>query len=81
MPKQLNANPTAEGRAALAICESMLIALSDLKVITHQAARDMLKDAASAHRGAGGNVEQAASHEAVAVIIDRVRTSANSVPH
>lgn len=79
MPNMSNMNSTDQGQAALAICESILIALSDLKVFTLQDARDVLIDAANAHRGAGGNTEQIARHEAVALIIDRVRTSANSI--
>ena len=80
MREMPNNDSSIEGQAALSICESMLIALSDLKVVTQKAARDVLTDAASAHRGSGGNPGQVAKHEAIAVIIDRVRTSANSVP-
>ena len=71
---------STQGEAALAICESMLIALSDLKIFTVKDARDVLVDAASAHRGAGGTVEQVARHEAIAMIIERVRTHTNSIP-
>ena len=34
----------AEGLAALAICESLVIALTDLKVISQQDVRDLLAD-------------------------------------
>ena len=70
----------SDGHAALSICESMLIALSDLKILKLGDARDILTDAAAAHRGAGGTADQLARHETVAAIIDRVRTSTNSVP-
>ena len=79
MPKISDMTTTAQGEAALSICESMLIALSELKIFTQKDARDVLLDASSAHRGAGGTTVQVARHEAVAVIIDRIRTSANSV--
>lgn len=79
MPKNSDLNSTDRGAAALSICESMLIALGDLKIFTHKDSLDVLKDAASAHRSAGGTAEQVAQHEAVAAIIERVRTSGNSV--
>jgi hypothetical protein len=40
----------ADGVAALGICESLLIALTELKVISEQDARDLLTDVAAAHR-------------------------------
>jgi hypothetical protein len=39
----------ADGMAALGICESLLIALTELKVICEQDARDLLTDVATAH--------------------------------
>ena len=39
----------AQGMAALGICESLLIALTELKVITEQDVRDLLTDVAAAH--------------------------------
>ena len=69
-----------EGHAALAICESLLIALHDLKIITEQDTHDILLDAAAAHRAAGGTQAQIERHEAIAKIIERVGTSGNAVP-
>lgn len=43
---------TAAGSAALSICESLLLSLTDLAVIGQQEAVSILKDAAAAHRGA-----------------------------
>jgi hypothetical protein len=80
MRKASSSNTAAEGHAALAICESLLIALQDLEQLSEKEAADILLDAASAHRGAGGTPEQIARHETVALIIDRVRTGGNSVP-
>ena len=46
--QQDNRSNGAEGLAALGICESLLLALTDLKVITRQDARDLLTDVATA---------------------------------
>jgi hypothetical protein len=40
----------ADGMAALSICESLLIALTELKVISEQDERDMLTDVAQRGR-------------------------------
>ena len=39
----------ADGMAALGICESMLLALTDLKIISDKDARDLLTDVATTH--------------------------------
>jgi hypothetical protein len=44
----------ADGMAALGICESLLIALTELKVISEQDARDLLTDVATTHSQAAG---------------------------
>ena len=80
MKKSSSKKMTIHGEAALAICESMLIALSELKIFSAQDARDILVDAASTHRGAGSVGVQGARHETIALMIERVRTSGNSVP-
>ena len=79
MPKASLLSFSTEGKAALSICESILIALGDLKIMSVKDTRDILIDAAQAHRDAGGDAEQEKQHEAIASIIERVRTSANSV--
>ena len=40
----------AAGHAALAICESMLLSLTENKIIDEAEARAILEDAAAAHR-------------------------------
>jgi hypothetical protein len=60
------------GLAALSICESLLLALGDLKVLSHQDVRGVLEDAAAAHRNAIGTPQEVEGHRAVAAIIDRV---------
>lgn len=71
---------TASGIAALSICESLLIALSDLKIMDAEEASSVLKDAASAHRNAGATGDQEVMHLEVATIIERILTANNSVP-
>ena len=79
MPKASLLTSGTEGLAALSICESILIALGDLKIMSLQDTRDILTDAAQAHRSAGEDADQVKKHEAIASVIERIRTSANSV--
>jgi hypothetical protein len=70
--KQLDPNA---GAAAFSICESLLIALTDLKIIDHREARALLQDAATTHRRAmpgSGNPDE---HRAIAEIIERMITA------
>lgn len=60
------------GIAALSICESLLIALSDLEIMSTREIDGVLADAAGAHRNAGGTGEVAAMHRSVADIIERI---------
>ena len=77
-PPQMN---DVAGHAALAICESLLLALIDLKVIAEQDTRDLLRDAAAAHRGAAPDARSPEMHEAVAAIIEHILAGKNSVQH
>ncbi|NBB71722.1 MAG: hypothetical protein GVY33_15590 [Alphaproteobacteria bacterium] len=58
------------GRAALAICESLLLALRETEVIDAGEARGILADAAVTHRQAAAAGVDAQPHEAVARIIE-----------
>jgi hypothetical protein len=68
----------AAGHAALAICESMLLSLTENKIIDEAEAK-----AAAAHRNSvplladGG----AAAHEQAASLIDEILKGGNSVRH
>jgi hypothetical protein len=53
------------GTAALGICESLLLALTDLKVISDEDVRALLTDVATA------NTEAAATSQTPGVIFDR----------
>lgn len=70
----------AAGIAALSICESLLLALSDLKVMDAKDTSDVLEDAADAHRSAAACAQDAALHLEVVAIIDRIIAGGNSIP-
>ena len=73
----------AAGHAALAICESMLLSLTEHKIIDQAEARAILEDAAAAHRKSvpletdGGS----AAHEDAASLIETILKGGNSVRH
>lgn len=66
------------GTAALAICESLLLALNDHSILPEKEIVGILKDAASAHQNvpAGDND---ALHAAVAALINAILAGGNSV--
>lgn len=70
--------PDVAGLAALAICESLLLALNDRNVLPEREIVGVLKDAAAAHSSppAGGNLDV---HKAVAALINRIIDGGNSV--
>jgi hypothetical protein len=67
------------GYAALAICESLLLALTDLNIIQEKDARSLLEDAVAAHHQADSR--NPAMNAAVAAIIGRILAGKNSLPH
>jgi hypothetical protein len=69
------------GNAALAICESMLLSLSENKIIDQAEARAILEDAAAAHRNAVPLLADGAAHEQAASLIDEILKGGNSVRH
>jgi len=65
-------DPTTAGAAALAICESTLIALTDLGIISGKQERALLEDAADSHRRAAAtSPESADMHLGAAAEIQR----------
>jgi hypothetical protein len=62
----------AAGLAALAICESMLLSLTENKVIDPAEARAILTDAAATHRGSIPLVVDGEDHEAAALLIEGI---------
>lgn len=75
-----NTMSVASGMAALSICESLLLALGDLKLMGETDAIGVITDAADAHRAAGGKSPQdAAMHLEAAAILDRIIAGGNSI--
>lgn len=72
-------SPDISGTAALAICESLLLALNDRKILPEREILGILRDAASAHADDPGHDGHAALHEAVAALINRIIDGGNSV--
>ncbi len=66
------------GRAALSICESLLLALNDRKILPEKEIVGILRDAAAAHE-ASRNSEQAQTHADVAALINGILEGGNSV--
>ena len=72
----------AAGHAALAICESMLLSLTENKIIDGAEARAILADAAAAHRHSIPLVtDGAAAHQEAASLIEAILKGGNSVRH
>jgi len=70
-----------DGTAALGICESLLIALTDLKIISEQDARDLLTDIATAHEVAATHSQTPEMNRAVATIVRRILAGKNGLRH
>lgn len=66
------------GTAALAICESLLLALNDHKILPEKEIVGVLKDAAAAHEYVPAG-EQDALNTAVAALINGILAGGNSV--
>jgi hypothetical protein len=71
----------AAGHAALAICESMLLSLTENKIIDGTEAKAILEDAAAAHRNSVPLLADGAAHEQAALLIDEILKGGNSVRH
>jgi hypothetical protein len=69
----------ADGIAALGICESLLLALTDLKVISGENARDLLTDVATTHSKAADTSTSPETHRAVVRIVQRILAGKNGV--
>ncbi len=69
----------AAGHAALATCESLLLSLTENKLLTIEEARAILEDAAAANRNAIPLSADGAQHEAAASVIELILAGRNSV--
>ncbi|WP_138936685.1 hypothetical protein [Roseovarius arcticus] len=70
---------TTSGVAALSICEALLLALNDAKVLPENEIMGVLKDAAASHEKAGGSDIEIEEHKAVAILINKIIAGGNSV--
>ena len=77
-----DANQTEfDGTAALGICEALLLAMTDAKLLTEKDARDLLTDVASAHSEAAAAPQASRRHLAVVKIVERILAGMNGVRH
>lgn len=76
-PNMTQSNDIA-GTAALAICESLLLALNDHKILPESEIVGILRDAADAHENAAAG-EDGELHSAVAQLINGILDGGNSV--
>jgi len=67
------------GAAALSICESLLLSLSDRKLLTEDEVLDILNDAAAAHNEAAKEGVDVEFNRATAALIAGIVSSGNSV--
>jgi hypothetical protein len=72
-------NGVAAGVAALAICESLLLALGDLKLLSVKRITDVLHDASAAHSNGDPTTPDAAVHTEVVAIIERIISSTKAL--
>lgn len=66
------------GRAALSLCESLLLALNDRNILPENEIIGILRDAAAAHEFAPDHA-QSETHAAVAALINGILEGGNSV--
>lgn len=62
----------AEGMAALGICESLLLAMIELKIISAEAVRGLLLDVATTHENAAVVSSTPEKHLSVVDIVQRL---------
>jgi hypothetical protein len=62
----------ADGSAALGICESLILTLTERKLITETDARDLLTDVVASHSEAAETSQTPDKHRAVAGIVQRI---------
>ena len=79
MPASTIPVPDVAGLAALAICESLLLAMNDRKILPEREIVGILTDAAAAHENAPPGDGLEATHKAVAKLIQKIIDGGNSV--
>jgi len=77
----MSSSPDVPGIAALTICESLLLALNDRKVLSEVQIMGVLVDAAAAHSNMPDDHPRITRHQEVAAMIQAIIDSGNSVRH
>jgi hypothetical protein len=77
-PRMKNVSDVA-GTAALAICESLLLALNDRNILPEKEIVGILRDAAAAHSNDPGDDGKTDLHTSVAALINGILAGGNSV--
>lgn len=67
------------GIAALTICEALLLAMNDHKLLPESEIMGILRDSAETHKNGGGSESEMETHRAVAALINRIIAGGNSV--
>ncbi|PRY80519.1 hypothetical protein CLV80_101374 [Yoonia maritima] len=75
----MSQHSTQSGIAALSICEALLLALNDAKVLPEREIMGVLEDAAATHENAAGSDAEIEEHKAVALLIGKIIAGGNSV--
>jgi len=75
----LTAGIEIHGRAALSICESLLLCLSDRKILTEAEVVSILRDAADAHAKDNGESDDLKIQKAISDLINAIIDGGNSV--
>jgi hypothetical protein len=73
--------PDANGTAALGICESLILALTEANIISDRDARDLLTDVAASHQEAAEASNSPEKHLAVVAIVQSILNGKNGVRH
>jgi hypothetical protein len=63
----------SDGTAALGICESLLLALIDLQVISETVAHDLLADVVTTHTQAAAISPTPGTHQAIVASVHRIQ--------
>ncbi|WP_296994826.1 hypothetical protein [Thalassospira sp. UBA1131] len=75
----MNYSMDIQGSAALSICESTLICLSDLGILSTEDITGILEDARDAHNPATAGTPSQTDHQAVHSLIDRIIKGGNAL--
>lgn len=77
--QDMNSRNIYSGMAALTVCESLLLALNDQKILPESDIMALLVDAAATHENAAIEGDDADAHRAVAALIRKIVAGGNSV--